>query len=131
MEEIVIFARGSTPHPPAKANLFTMKANDKRLAYVLMSTNGKVTEETIKKAKARIMLKYEMSTQSVCFDNNGFSSVLVFEVYNDAAIFPYRLGYRLRKLFTTIMMKINGGHTFVKVIIEGDTDRFPMHGAFH
>lgn len=108
-----------------------LKAEDKRLAVVLMSTSGKVSEEAISNARSRIMLKHGMSTQSIRFDDNGFSTILIFEVYNDAAVFPDRLAYRLRKLFTTILMKVNGGNIPVMVVIEGDTDRFPMHGAFH
>ena len=107
-----------------------MDAKDKRLAAVLMSTNGKVSEEAIEVAKKRIRA-CGMSTQSVSTTEDGFSTALIFEIYEDSACLKDRIGYRLRKLLTTMMMKISGGHILVSVVIEGDTDRFPMHGAFH
>ena len=110
-----------------KANL---KAEDKRLVAVLMSTNGKISEEAIEEAKSRIRSR-GMSTQSVSTTENGFSTVLVFEIYEGSALLKQRIGYRLRKLLTTAMMKVNGGKIIVKVAIEDETGRFPMHGAFH
>lgn len=107
-----------------------MKAKDKRLVAVLMSTGGKVSEEAIEAAKSRIRA-HGMSTQSVSTAEDGFSTVLVFEIYEDSACLKDRICYRLRKLLTTTMMKVNGGKILVNVTIEGETDRFPMHGAFH
>ena len=107
-----------------------MIATEKRLAYVLMSTNGKIQEEAIVEAKSWIWDR-GMNTQSVSTAENGFQTVLIFEIYNDAACLKDRIGYFLRKFTTTVRMKLNGNKIVVGVIVEGDTDRFPMHGAFH
>ena len=110
-----------------KANL---KAEDKRLVAVLMSTKGDITRERI----IRGMSSYgnpRMNKQFVSTTEEGYQTVLIFEIYNDCAPLKDRIGYRLRKLFTTARMKLNGNKVVVTVVIEGETDRFPMHGAFH
>jgi len=107
-----------------------MKAKDKRLVAVLMSTKGDITKERI----LREMSSYgnpRMNKQYVSTTEDGYQTVLIFELYNDCASLKDRIGYRLRKLLTTARMKLNGNKIVVTVVIEGETDRFPMHGAFH
>lgn len=125
------YHRGSTPHPSTDQFKQIMKATEKRLAYVLMSTNGMVSDDALNKARRFINLKHGMDTQTVSTLEEGFSTTLIFEIYNESACLKDRIGYRLRKLFTTARMKLNGNKIVVTVVIEGDTDRFPMHGAFH
>ena len=108
-----------------------LKAEDKRLAVVLMSTNGEITENTICEASREIHVKHGMNSQHVSTTSQGYQTVLLFELYNDTACLKDRICYRLRKLLTTIRMKLNGNKIVVRVIVEGETDRFPMHGAFH
>lgn len=108
-----------------------MKAEDKRLTAVLMSTNGKVSEEAKRRIMSRIHCGHEMNTQEVSTTEDGYQTVLIFELYNDCAPLKDRIGYRVRKLLTAARMKLNGNKIVVTVIVEGETDRFPMHGAFH
>ena len=107
-----------------------MKAKDKRLVAVLMSTNGDITEERIREAMRHYCHRM-MNRQFVSTTEDGYQTVLIFELYNDCAPLKNRIGYRLRKLLTTARMKLNGDKIVVTVVIEGETDRFPMHGAFH
>jgi hypothetical protein len=107
-----------------------MKAKDKRLVAVLMSTNGDITEEKIHEAMRHYGHR-TMGKQYVSTTEDGYQTVLIFEFYNDCATLKDRIGYRLCKLFTTARMKLNGDKILVTVVIRGKTDRFPMHGAFH
>jgi len=109
-----------------------MKANDKRLAAVVVNINGPINEDELATHKARIA-KSACALQTVRFVNGDSSlgeACLIFEVYDRDAEFVKKCRHLLRKIHTAALGYIGRRDILVSVVIRDNPGRFPVHGAF-
>lgn len=108
-----------------------LKANDKRLVAVLVKLDGHFDDGTVSQYRHRFIgpgsdaqilrFKDDVSVGETC---------LLFELYNRDASSVYKCGCLARKFLAAALGYLGFRDILVSVIITGDPDRFPVHGAF-